>query len=50
MSEEDPSDLFDTDNVVVCQYDKVLYAFSYLKQFSQFSSLKYYVKMCDDDQ
>lgn len=23
VSDEDPSDLFDTDNVVVCQYDKV---------------------------
>ncbi|XP_071743757.1 uncharacterized protein [Lepeophtheirus salmonis] len=23
ISEEDPSDLFDTDNVVVCQYDKI---------------------------
>ena len=23
VSEEDPSELFDTDNVVVCQYDKV---------------------------
>lgn len=23
VSEEDPSDLFDTENVVVCQYDKV---------------------------
>lgn len=23
VSEEDPSDMFDTDNVVVCQYDKV---------------------------
>jgi hypothetical protein len=24
VSEEDPSDLFETDNVVVCQYDKVI--------------------------
>jgi hypothetical protein len=24
VSDEDPTDLFDTDNVVVCQYDKVL--------------------------
>jgi hypothetical protein len=23
VSDEDPTDLFDTDNVVVCQYDKV---------------------------
>lgn len=23
MTDEDASDLFDTDNVVVCQYDKV---------------------------
>ncbi|KAJ9596152.1 hypothetical protein L9F63_027225, partial [Diploptera punctata] len=23
VSDEDPSDLFDTDNVVVCQYDKI---------------------------
>lgn len=23
VSEEDPTDMFDTDNVVVCQYDKV---------------------------
>lgn len=23
MSDEDPHELFDTDNVVVCQYDKV---------------------------
>ena len=23
VSEEDPADLFETDNVVVCQYDKV---------------------------
>lgn len=25
VSDEDPMDLFDTDNVVVCQYDKVHY-------------------------
>ena len=24
VSEEDPSELFDTDNVVVCQFDKVI--------------------------
>jgi hypothetical protein len=23
VSDEDPTELFDTDNVVVCQYDKV---------------------------
>ena len=23
ISDEDPSDLFDTENVVVCQYDKI---------------------------
>ena len=23
VSEQDPNELFDTDNVVVCQYDKV---------------------------
>ena len=28
MSDEDPTDLFDTDNVVVCQYDKVRQFFS----------------------
>ena len=25
ISDEDPAELFDTDNVVVCQYDKVCY-------------------------
>jgi hypothetical protein len=25
VSEEDPTELFDTENVVVCQYDKVIY-------------------------
>ena len=28
VSDEDPTDLFDTDNVVVCQYDKVLVVFA----------------------
>lgn len=27
VTDEDPADVFDTDNVIVCQYDKVYYIF-----------------------
>lgn len=37
VSEEEQADLFDTDNVVVCQYDKVcIYGFYYHMDFKMF--------------
>lgn len=36
VSDDEAADLFETDNVVVCQYDKVSFNFKFFLYFSRF--------------
>ena len=49
VSDDEPAELFDTENVVVCQYDRVRSSIFPLINFNHFLSFRYHERKINGD-